>query len=108
MPEVRDLLSDGRIHFGARSDVSLAHDCVRRSRRTRIRAWKNEMGNEQLEAGNIAGERTCWRIRRVRLIGQNETIAGAMYSPRLVKEVLKALGKQLVDDGRLDSVSRLS
>ena len=22
---------------------------------------KNEMGNEQLEAGNIAGERTCWR-----------------------------------------------
>ena len=28
-----------------------------------------------------------------------------MYSPRLVKEVLKALGKQLVDDGRLDSFS---
>ena len=28
-----------------------------------------------------------------------------MYSPRLVEEVLKALGKQLVDDGRLDSVS---
>ena len=28
-----------------------------------------------------------------------------MYSPRHVKEVLKALGKQLVDDGRLDSVS---
>ena len=28
-----------------------------------------------------------------------------MYSPTLVKEVLKALGKQLVDDGRLDSVS---
>ena len=46
--------------------------------------------------------------RRVRLIGQNETIAGAMYSPRLVKEVLKALGKQLFDDGRLDSVSLYS
>ena len=29
---------------------------------TGIRAWKNEMGNEQLEAGNIAGERTCWAI----------------------------------------------
>ena len=28
-----------------------------------------------------------------------------MHSPRLVKEVWKALGKQLVDDGRLDSVS---
>ena len=31
-----------------------------------------------------------------------------MYSPRLVKEVLKALGKQPVDDGRLDSVSLYS
>ena len=46
--------------------------------------------------------------RRVRLIGQNETIAGAMYSPRLVNEALRALGKQLVDDGRLDSVSLYS
>ena len=46
--------------------------------------------------------------RRVRLIGRNETIAGAMYSPRLVNEALRALGKQLVDDGRLDSVSLYS
>ena len=45
---------------------------------------------------------------RVRLIGQKETTAGAMYSPRLVKEVLSALGKQLVDDGRRDSVSLYS
>ena len=44
----------------------------------------------------------------MRVIGQNGTNAGAMYSPRLVKEVLKALGKQLVDDGRLDSVSLYS
>ena len=35
-------------------------------------------------------------------------IAGAMYSPRLLNEELKALGKQLVDDGRLDSVSLYS
>ena len=46
--------------------------------------------------------------RRVRLIGQNGPIAGAMYSPRLVEEVLNTLGKQLVDDGRLDSVSLYS
>ena len=39
------------------------------------------------------------------MIGHNETIAGAMCSPRLVNEALRALGKQLVDDGRLDSVS---
>ena len=55
------------------------------------------MGNEQLEA--------CGENRRVRLVGQNETVAGPTYSPRLAKEVLKALEKQLVDDGRLDSVS---
>ena len=61
------------------------------------------MGNEQLEAGNMAGEN-----RRLPLIGPNGTIAGAMYSPRLVREVLKALGKLLVDDGRLDSVSLYS
>ena len=46
--------------------------------------------------------------RRVRLIGQNGKIAGAMYSPRLVREVLNTLGKQLVDDGRLDSVNLYS
>ena len=46
--------------------------------------------------------------RRVRLIGRNETIAGAMYSPKVVKEVLRALGKQLINDGRLESVSLYS
>ena len=46
--------------------------------------------------------------RRVRFIGRNEMITAAMYSPRLVNEALRALGKQLVDDGRLDSVSLYS
>ena len=35
-------------------------------------------------------------------------IAASMYSPGLVNEALRALGKQLVDDGRLDSVSLYS
>ena len=64
------------------------------------------MGNEQVEAGNLgehAGE-----IRRVLLIGESETISQTMYSPSLLKEVLEAFGKQLVDDGRLDSVSLYS
>ena len=56
-----------------------------------------------LLAGAHAGEN-----RRVRLIGQNGTITGAMYSPRLVKELLNTLGKQLVDSGRLNSVSLYS
>ena len=66
------------------------------------------MGNEQLEAGNIAGDRTGWRKSSSSVDWAERTIAGAMYSPRLVKEVLKALGNQLVDDGRLDSVSLYS
>ena len=37
--------------------------------------------------------------RRVRLIGRNEMIAASMYSPRLVNEALRALGKQLVTTG---------
>ena len=35
-------------------------------------------------------------------------IAASMFSPRFVNEALRALGKQLVDDGRLDSVSLYS
>ena len=38
--------------------------------------------------------------RRVRLVGQNETIAGAMYSPRHVKDVWKHSGSSwLTMDG---------
>ena len=42
--------------------------------------------------------------RQVRLIG----LAASMYSPRFVNEALKVLGKHLIDDGRLDSVSLYS
>ena len=46
--------------------------------------------------------------RRVRLIGRNEMIAASMYSPKFVNEALRGLGKQLIGDGRLDSVSLYS
>ena len=66
------------------------------------------MGNEQLKAGSLAGKKTCWRNRRVRVIGRNEMIAASMYSPKFVIEALRVLGKQLIEDGRLDSVSLYS
>ena len=75
--------------------------------------WHMAATGDRNEQGLVRGQ-TRWATsssrhagenRRVRLVGQNETVAGATCSPRLVKEVLKALGKQLVDDGRLDSVS---
>ena len=66
------------------------------------------MGDEQLKAGSFAGKGTCWRNRRVRLIGPNDVIAASMYSPKFVNEALRVFGKQLIDDGRLDSVSLYS
>ena len=107
MPEMRELLSDGRIH--------LVQGPMCR--------WRMTATDDRDELGFVRGK-TRWATsssrlatllarehagenRRVRLIGQNETIAGAMYPPRLVKEVLKAPGKQLVDDG-LDSNSLYS
>ena len=64
------------------------------------------MGDEQLKAGSArkhAGEN-----RRVQVIGKNEMIAASMYSTKIVNETLRVLGKQLIDDGRLDSVSLYS
>ena len=58
----------------------------------------------------VQGWQHCWqentleKIRPVLSIGRNEMIAAAMYPPRLVNEALRAVGKQLVDDGRLNSV----
>ena len=86
--------------------------------------WRMAATDDRIEQGFVRGK-TRWATgssklatllarehagehRRVRLIGPNGTIAGAMYSPRLVREVLNTLGKQLVDDERLDSVSLYS
>ena len=66
------------------------------------------MGDEQLKAGSFAGKKNAGENRRVRLIDRNEMIAASMYSPKFVNEALRVLGKQLIDDGRLDSVSLYS
>ena len=66
------------------------------------------MDNEQLKAGSFVGKKHVGESRRVRLIGRNEMIAASMYSPKFVNETLRVLGKQLIDDGRLDSVSLYS
>ena len=54
---------------------------------------KTRWATEQLKAGSLAGKKT---------------IAASMYSPKFVNEALRALAKQLIDDGRLDSVSLYS
>ena len=61
MSEMREFLNYGRIH------LVLVPMCHWRMAATDerieqgIRTRKYEMGNEQLEAGKTAGERTCWR-----------------------------------------------
>ena len=86
--------------------------------------WRMSSTDDRIEQGFVRGK-TRWATsssrlatllaredagenRQVRLIGQNGRIAGAMYSPRLVREALNTLGKLLVDDGRLVSVSLFS
>ena len=108
MPEMRELLSDGRIQ--------LVQGLVCRWRMTatddrdeqEFVHGKRRWATSSSRLATVLAREHAGENRRVRLIGQNETIAGAMYSPRRVKEVLKALGKQLVDDGRLYSVSLYS
>ena len=83
MPEVRELMNDGKVH--------LVQGPMCR--------WRMTATDDRDEQGIVRGK-TRWATSSSRL-----AIAGAMYSLKLVKEVLKALGKQLVDDARLDSVS---
>ena len=61
MPEMRELMNDGRVH------LVQGPMCHRRLSSTGdgdeqgfVRG-KNEMGDEQLEAGSFAGKKTCWR-----------------------------------------------
>ena len=92
MPEMRELLNDGRVHL---VQGPMCH--------WRLASTGDGERLAALLARELAGEN-----RRVRLIGRNEMIAASMYSPKFVNEALRALGKQLVDDGRLDSVSLYS
>ena len=105
MPEMRELLSDGWVHLvqgpmcrwcmTARDDGG-EQEFVREETKWTTSSSRSEM----LLARERAGEN-----RPLRLVGTNRAVAGPMYSPRLVKVVLKAFGVQLVDNRRLDSVS---
>ena len=93
MPEMRELLNDGRVHLvqGPMCHWRLAstgdgdeQEFVRGKTR-----WATSSSRlATLLAREHAGEN-----RRVRLIGRSETIAASMYSLRLVNEALRAFGK---------------
>ena len=109
MPEMRELLNDGRVHLVQGSDVSTG------VWRRLLVATSRDLCVERRDGRRVAqGWQHCWqentleKIVEFGKICRNETIAVSMYSPKLVNEALRALGKQLVDDGRLDSVSLYS
>ena len=108
MPEMQEFLNDGRIHL---VQGPMCH-------------WRLASTGDGDEQGFVRGK-TRWATsssrlaallakehdgenRRVRLIDRNEMIAASTYSPKFVNEALRVLGKQLIDDGRLDSVSLYS
>ena len=108
LSEMREILNDGSIYLVqglmfywcvAATDDRIDQGVVR---------GKTRWATSSSRPATLLAREQAVENRRVLLIGQNETIAGAMYSPRLVKEVLNTLGMQLVDKGRLDSVSLYS
>ena len=90
MPEMRELLSDGRIHLVqgpmCRWRMTATSD---RDAQGFVRGKTRWATSSSRLAASMARE-NARANRQVRLIGPNETIAGVMYSPRLVKEVFES------------------
>ena len=108
MPEMRELLSDGRVHLVQGPMCQWRLPSTGDGNEQGFVRGKTRWATSSSRLATLLAQQHAGENRRVRLIGRSETIAGAMYSPRLVHDALRALGKQLVDDGRLDSVSLYS
>ena len=104
MPEMRELLNDGRVHLvqGPMCHWRLAS--TGDGNELGFVRGKTRWATSSKRLATLLARENAGENRRVRLIGRNETIAASMCSPRLVNEALRALGKQLFD-GRVDSVS---
>ena len=98
MPEMRELLSDGRIHL---VQGLMCH-------------WRMAATDDRIEHGLVRGKsRWATNSSSLATLLAREHAAewdkcGSDVLTETWKEVLNTLGKQLVDDGRLDSVSLCS
>ena len=108
MPEMRELMNDGRVRLvqGPMCHWRLAS--TGDGDEQRFVRGKTRCATSSTRLSASLTREHCGEDRRVRLIGRNEMVAASMYSPRFVNEALKVLEKQLIDDGRLDSVSLYS
>ena len=109
MPEMREFMNDGRVH------LVLGPMCHWRFSSTGdgdeqefVRGKTRWATSSSRLAALLARKHAQKKKSRVRLIGRSEMIAASMYSPKFVNETLRVLGKQLIDDERLDTVSLYS
>ena len=108
MPEMRELMNDGRVHLvqGPMCHWRLAS--TGDGDEQRFVRGKTRWATSRSRLAALLTKEHAGEDRRVRLIGRNEMIAASVYSPKFVNKALKVLGKQLIDDGRLDSSSLYS
>ena len=120
MPEMREFMNDGRVHLvqgpmchwrlsstGDGHEQGLCRRLVMATSRD-LCVEKTRWATSSSRLAALLARKHAGENCRVRLIGRNEMIAASMYSPKFVNEALRVLGKQLIDDGRLDTVSLYS
>ena len=107
MPEMREFMNDGRVHLVQGPMCHWRLESLSPDEQRFVRG-KTRWATSSTRLAALLTRKHAGEDRQVRLIGRNEMIAESMYSPRFVNEALRVLGKQLIDDGRLDSVSLYS
>ena len=108
MPEMREMLNDERVLL---VQGPMCHWCLASTGDGNEQGFvrgKTRWATSSSRLATLLAREHDGENRRARLIGRNEMIAASMYSPKFVNEALRVLGKQLIDDGRLDSVSLYS
>ena len=108
MPEMRELLNDGRGHLVQGLMCHWRLPSTGNGNEQGFVRGKTRWATSSSRLPALLARKYAGENRRVRLVGRNEMIAASMYSPKFVNETLRVLGKQLIDDGRLDSVSLYS
>ena len=108
MPEIRELMNHGRVHLVQGPMCHWRVSSTGDGDEQKFVRGKTRWAMSSSRLAVLLAREHAGENRRVRLIGRNEMVAASMYSPKFVNEALRVLGMQLIDDGRLDSVSQYS
>ena len=105
IPEMRELMNDGRVHLVHGPMCHWRLSSTGDGDEQGFVRGKTRWATSSSRLADLLARKHAGENRRVRSIGRNEMIAASVWSPKFVNEALRVLGKQPVDDGRLDSVS---